>query len=105
MLEGFDWDGAVLRAEWARTEYRPPGSGGKGGGGDTIDSVPAGDAFAHHTAPAWEREKPMAAHYPEQHLHPDSNAQGFRTLHFTNLPAVSETEFEEFLSTTFPEQV
>jgi len=105
MLEGFNWEGAQLRAEWARTEYRPPvGERGKGAGGGfgDVPAIPAlmapsprGPAPIHYRN-VWEAQ--ITPHY-------DDRSGAKCTLHFTNLPFMAESEFSEFLTVSFPEQV
>jgi len=125
-LEGLLWEGNTLHAEWARTEFRVPGQGG----GDT-----AAQYAPQHPEPAWgapphkghhssyekgfngqskghHSSHEKGGHGPSTWRSPVGKGGGDKgggeprcTLHFTNLPHVSDTEFGEFMSVTFPDQV
>lgn len=84
-LDGSEMEGAVLRAEWARSEWFP------------WEGVPRQEAAAPQQP---ERVQPMsfASVVAKQGV-------GRRTLHFVNLPPVSREEFDEFVAATFPNQV
>lgn len=99
MLEGFNWEGAVLRAEWARTEYRPPPPG---------DWQSSAVAPARAAAPA-RSLRSQAAVQSEADWRASAQAEDWGparcTLHFTNLPGVDEQEFNSFIRERFPDQI
>jgi len=102
LLLGFNWDGAVLHAEWARTEFKfgPPGGSPAG----PAKGAPPPLQFARPgkgTGPAMS--PPTAQHWGASPSPLETGAK--RTLHFTNLPAISEDEFHNFIAGTFPDQV
>ena len=101
-------DGCTLRAEWARTEFRP--TGGASGAGPAFASGPSRPpAFA--PALAWGGGGCIGAcggGGKGKAFAPWGGAKGSakggryttggrRTLHFTNLPPVEESECGEFL--------
>lgn len=101
LLQGFNWDGAVLHAEWARTEFKfgPPG-----GGPSPAKGAPAPLQFARPGKGSGTAVGPPAAQLWGAAASPlETGAK--RTLHFTNLPAISEDEFHNFIAGTFPDQV
>lgn len=107
-LEGSPWNGSILHAEWARTEFRPHG-------GATRPEPPVQHHVDDRGVPT-----PRSRHPP---LTPLASApplgsktgwrgsvkregeQVLRTLHFTNLPNLSEEEFGQFLTANFPNQI
>jgi len=95
LLQGFKWEGAVLRAEWARSEYRPSGVG-KG-------HENPNEAF--HPPPQSPAQPMWAASDASNSTWGNEWASTKATLHFTNLPYVTEAEFDAFLTATFPDQV
>jgi len=137
VLEGFGWDGAVMHAEWARTEFRAQGAVGSRGGGNALAisapmTVPPRNApvgqRSWETAPVgqrgWEAAPPGQRSWeaaPQGQRSWEAAPQGQRgweaapqyeersgakcTLHFTNLPFITEGEFSNFLGATFPEQI
>lgn len=113
LLQGFNWDGAVLHAEWARSEFKF-GAGAVSKGGPPLQFERPGKGFLTQSSRVaeWPAER-AAVGPPQWAVAPLLHSQGYRkaegggprTLHFTNLPAISEDEFHEFIAGTFPDQV
>uniref|UniRef100_A0A7S1S019 RRM domain-containing protein n=1 Tax=Alexandrium catenella TaxID=2925 RepID=A0A7S1S019_ALECA len=122
MLEGFNWDGAQLRAEWARTEFRPQGAGGGRALAAPVSVPPPRGAPAGQRSwegppsqgRSWE-VAPPSGHRSWEGASPawdqprgggqDRGGAVKCTLHFTNLPFMSEDDFSNFLGVTFPDQI
>lgn len=100
LLEGFDWDGAVLRVEWARSEYTPLAARRGNLAPPSSSPVLATHHSTHRSPPIQSSPPPLQAPVP----HPEQG-NAVCTLHFTNLPFVSEAEFNQYLSITFPDLV
>jgi len=116
-LNGHDWDGAILRAEFARTEWRPPAipvavaqpttqavapawGGPRGGGyGGGYDS--SYDAWGSYKG----KDKGKQGKDKGSGKGKDKAGCATRTLHFTNLPQVTQDEFDVFMHSTFPGMV
>lgn len=100
-LEGFCWDGSTLHAEWARTEFRaePPAGKGKDEWGAELPLIQRN---------LMKGAKAASKGPPVNTLNVHSGKGGGEnqcTLHFTGLPPVSDAEFGQFVSMTFPDQV
>lgn len=88
LLQGFKWDGSVLHAEWARSEFNPDADRHKGHSREKMDGWPVPPTVLQAAT------RPVGA-----------RGSGRRTLHFTNLPTVSRGVFDTFMASTFPGQV
>jgi hypothetical protein len=113
-LNGHDWDGAILRAEFARTEWRPPAGadayaqppqqaaapawGGPRGGGYGGGCDSSYDAWGSGKG----KDKGKKGKDKGSGKGKEKAAGATRTLHFTNLPPVAKDEFEVFMYSTFP---
>lgn len=121
LLDGYDWFGHALRPEFARSEFRLPGG--------MPNSVPV-QPSPHVVAPKMHTPyapptsqllyRPIGAKVNEigagaqaWQISPSlgpakigQDAGGWnstkKTLHFTNLPHMTQDSFDQFLSTTFP---
>lgn len=110
ILDGFSWEGAVLRAEWARTEYVPQGSGKGDASGGSVAAVP------QPPPPQPAPPQPTPPLPALQWIMPGAKGGGAsgkpggggsakRTLMFTNLPFWTESEFQDDIMARFPEQI
>lgn len=114
LLQGFNWDGAVLHAEWARSEFKfGAGAGSKGAPPMQFERPGKGSSTQSSRAAEWPAER-AAVGPPKWAVASPTHSQGYqqtgsggglKTLHFTNLPDISEDEFHEFIAGTFPDQV
>lgn len=125
-LNGYDWDGAILRAEFARTEWKPPAGAaaqaqappqaaapawgearGGGYGGGCASSGYGGDYASSYDA--WGnckgKDKGKKGKDKGGGKGKDKAGGATRTLHFTNLPSVSGDEFEIFMHSSWPGMV
>jgi len=107
VLDGFDWDGAILRVEWARSEWKALTTSGAGGSQSEAYSQPP------PRAQAWQA--PRGGGYDDWGGGKSGKSGkgggggggkgggggASRTLHFTNLPPISQEEFENFIHSTF----
>lgn len=123
MLEGFAWDDAVLRVEWARSEFKPSAVTAAAWEAPAAAAAPLRPRIAATGAPA-TRAATGSARGPVaqgvawgsgkgggggERRHPGKGEESWApvtcTLHFTGLPHIKEDEFEAFLQDTFPDQV
>lgn len=111
-LEGLLWDGHTLHAEWARSEFNAPQ--GQAAQAPDLRSSTAWSApphKGHHSsfgkggkneptwgAPTWKADGKKGGGKK-------GGSEPKCTLHFTNLPQVSDSEFGEYMTVTFPDQV
>jgi len=116
-LEGLLWDGNTLHAEWARSEFNAPQ--GQSPQAPDLRSSTAWSApphKGHHSnfgkggksepawgAPAWKDDGKKGG--GKKGGGKKGGGEPKCTLHFTNLPQVSDSEFGEYMAMTFPDQV